>query len=88
MDYGLYFKKYFFSNLFVYFSFYRLVSSLTEYSLESPHLTKHLTDDFFLNYFLSHLIQIGSFIVAFPMVYMYELIRLKYLQNNEEFCFV
>jgi MFS family permease len=48
-----------------------LVSSLTEYSLESTHLTKHLTDDYFLNYFLSHLIQIGSFIVAFPMVYIW-----------------
>ncbi|CAF5204517.1 unnamed protein product, partial [Rotaria magnacalcarata] len=46
-----------------------LVSSLTEYSLESPQLVKHLTDHFFLNYFYTHLIQVASFIVAFPMVY-------------------
>ncbi|CAF2516993.1 unnamed protein product [Rotaria sp. Silwood2] len=36
------------------------VSSLTEYSLEAPHLTQHLTDNFFFNHFYSHLIQIIS----------------------------
>ncbi|CAF0758292.1 unnamed protein product [Rotaria sordida] len=48
-----------------------LVSSLTEYSLEAPHLTRHLTDNFFHNYFYSHLIQIVSFIIAFPLVYLW-----------------
>jgi hypothetical protein len=56
----------------IYFYLFRLVSSLTEYSLDSPKLTVHLTDNFFLNYFYGHLIQLGSFIVAFPMVYKYE----------------
>ncbi len=55
------------------FDLFRLVSSLTEYSLESTYLTRHLTNNFFLNYFYTHLIQIASFIVAFPMVYMYKL---------------
>ncbi|CAF3345485.1 unnamed protein product [Rotaria sp. Silwood1] len=48
-----------------------LVSSLTEYSLEAPHLTQHLTDNFFLNYFYTHLIQVISFIIAFPLVYIW-----------------
>ncbi|CAF4487934.1 unnamed protein product, partial [Rotaria socialis] len=57
-----------------------LVSSLTEYSLESPQLVKHLTDHFFLNYFFTHLIQVASFIVAFPMVY-------KWGRRWPTFCF-
>ena len=48
----------------------RLVSSLTEYSLDVEHLTQHLTEDFYLNYFYTHLIQIVSFIVALPLVYV------------------
>lgn len=46
------------------------VSSVTEYSLESPDFTDHLSNDFFINYLYTHLIQIGSFLVAFPMVYL------------------
>ncbi|UJR30512.1 hypothetical protein I4U23_018042 [Adineta vaga] len=57
-----------------------LVSSLTEYSLDSPQLTQHLTDNFYLNYFYTHLIQVGSFIVAFPMVY-------KWGRRWPTFCF-
>ncbi|CAF1018617.1 unnamed protein product [Adineta ricciae] len=45
-----------------------LVSALTEYSLDIPHLTQHLTDNFFWNYFYTHLIQILSFVVAVPLV--------------------
>ena len=60
-------------RIFFFFSFYRLVSSLTEYSLDAPQLTQHLTDNFFLNYLYTHLIQIASFVVAFPMVYKYEM---------------
>jgi len=48
----------------------RLVSSLTEYSLDAPHLTQHLTENFFMNYFYTHLIQIISFVIAFPLVHM------------------
>jgi hypothetical protein len=54
------------------FLFFRLVSSLTEYSLDSPQLTRHLTENFFRNYFYTHLIQVISFIIALPMVYTYE----------------
>ncbi|CAF1084013.1 unnamed protein product [Adineta steineri] len=57
-----------------------LVSSLTEYSLDSPHLTRHLTDNFFLDYFYTNLIQVASFIVAFPMVY-------KWGRRWPTFCF-
>ncbi|CAF1078642.1 unnamed protein product [Rotaria sordida] len=57
-----------------------LVSSLTEYSLETPLLTQHLTDNFFLNYFYTHLIQVASFFVAFPMVY-------KWGRRWPTFCF-
>ncbi|CAF4846667.1 unnamed protein product [Rotaria socialis] len=48
-----------------------LVSSLTEYGLDAPHITQHLTDSFHANYFYSHLIQIISFIIAFPLVYIW-----------------
>ncbi|UJR16095.1 hypothetical protein I4U23_003007 [Adineta vaga] len=48
-----------------------LVSSLTEYSLDIPHLTQHLTDNFFSNYFYTHLIQIISFCTAVPLVYIW-----------------
>ncbi|CAF1215977.1 unnamed protein product [Rotaria sp. Silwood1] len=57
-----------------------LVSSLTEYSLETSVLTQHLTNNFFLNYFYTHLIQIASFAVAFPMVY-------KWGRRWPTFCF-
>ncbi|CAF1490594.1 unnamed protein product [Adineta ricciae] len=57
-----------------------LVSSLTEYSLDAPQLTQHLTDNFFLNYLYTHLIQIASFVVAFPMVY-------KWGRRWPTFCF-
>jgi hypothetical protein len=45
------------------------VSSLTEYSLDAPHITRHLTENFFFNYFYAHLIQIISFIIALPLIY-------------------
>ncbi|CAF1005749.1 unnamed protein product [Adineta steineri] len=48
-----------------------LVSSLTEYSLDVPHLTQHLTDNFFSNYFYTHLIQVLSFVVAVPLVHIW-----------------
>ncbi|CAF2107123.1 unnamed protein product [Rotaria magnacalcarata] len=48
-----------------------LVSSLTEYSFDAPHITQHLTDSFHANYFYSHLIQIISFVIAFPLVYIW-----------------
>ena len=47
-----------------------LVNSLTEYSLDVQHLTQHLTDDFYWNYFYTHLIQIISFVIALPLVYV------------------
>jgi len=45
------------------------VSSVTEYSLDAPHLTQYLTENFFYNYFYKRLIQIVSFIIALPLVY-------------------
>ncbi len=45
------------------------VSSVTEYSLDAPHLTQYLTEDFFYNYFYTRLIQVLSFIIALPLVY-------------------
>ena len=50
----------------------RLVSSLTEYSLDSPQLTNHITENFFLAQLYKYLVQIGSIIIAFPMVYKYD----------------
>ena len=47
-----------------------LVSSLTEYSLDVRHVTRHLTNDFYWNYFYTHLIQIISFIIALPLVHV------------------
>jgi hypothetical protein len=46
------------------------VSSLTEYSLDVPHLTRHLTGHFYYDYFYTHLIQVISFVIALPMIQM------------------
>lgn len=64
----------------------RLVSSLTEYSLDSPHIIQHLPENFFLNYFYSHLIQIASLIVAFPLVYKYVFLFLFEIRIEIECC--
>jgi len=57
-----------------------LVSSLTEYSLDTPMITDHLAGNFFLKQFYKYVVQIGSFLIAFPMVY-------KWGRRWPTFCF-
>ena len=57
------------------FRFSRFVSSLTEYSLDAPQLTQYLPDHFTLNYSYTRLVQILALLVAFPMIYKYDIDR-------------
>ncbi|CAF1187332.1 unnamed protein product, partial [Didymodactylos carnosus] len=46
-----------------------LINALSDYSFDTLLFTRHLPEDYFLNYFYQRLIEIASFLVAFPLVY-------------------